>query len=52
VAVVAAVGHREYRDMPLDALTARLTRGGVFADIKSVYDRAVLEKLGYSVWRL
>ncbi len=52
VAVVAAVGHRAYREMPLDALTARLARGGVFADVKSAYDRTQLEKLGYSVWRL
>jgi UDP-N-acetyl-D-galactosamine dehydrogenase len=51
-AVIGAVAHEAYRRMPLDALTARLTRGGVFADIKSVYDRAALEKLGYSVWRL
>jgi UDP-N-acetyl-D-galactosamine dehydrogenase len=51
-AVIAAVAHEAYRTMPLDALTARLTRGGVFADIKSVYDRGALEKLGYSVWRL
>jgi UDP-N-acetyl-D-glucosamine/UDP-N-acetyl-D-galactosamine dehydrogenase len=51
-AVIAAVSHEAYRKMPLDALTERLTRGGVFADIKSVYDRAALEKLGYSVWRL
>jgi len=51
-AVVAAVGHRYYRDMPLAALTERLCRGGVFADVKSAYDRAALEKQGYSVWRL
>ncbi|MFO0234028.1 MAG: nucleotide sugar dehydrogenase [Burkholderiales bacterium] len=52
VAIVAAVGHQAYREMSLDALTAKLARGGVFADVKSAYDRAALEKLGYSVWRL
>jgi UDP-N-acetyl-D-galactosamine dehydrogenase len=51
-AVIAAVGHRAYRDMPVDALTSPLCHGGVFADVKSAYDRAALEKLGYSVWRL
>jgi UDP-N-acetyl-D-galactosamine dehydrogenase len=51
-AIVAAVGHRQYRTMPLDSLTEKLTRGGVFADVKSAYDRHALEKLGYSVWRL
>jgi hypothetical protein len=38
--------------MPVDALTSPLCHGGVFADVKSAYDRAALEKLGYSVWRL
>jgi UDP-N-acetyl-D-glucosamine/UDP-N-acetyl-D-galactosamine dehydrogenase len=51
-AVIAAVGHKAYRDMPLDALTAKLCAGGVFADVKSAYDRVALEKMGYSVWRL
>jgi UDP-N-acetyl-D-galactosamine dehydrogenase len=51
-AVIAAVGHRTYRNMPLETLTSKLCRGGVFADVKSAYDRAGLEKLGYSVWRL
>ncbi|MFM1987588.1 MAG: Vi polysaccharide biosynthesis protein [Pseudomonadota bacterium] len=51
-AVIAAVAHRTYREMPLDALTEKLVRGGVFADVKSGFDRVALEKLGYSVWRL
>ncbi|MGE0310860.1 MAG: nucleotide sugar dehydrogenase [Lautropia sp.] len=51
-AIVAAVNHRAYRDMPLDSLTAKLVRGGVFADVKSVFDRGVLEDRGYAVWRL
>ena len=50
--VIAAVGHAAYRSMPLDHLTEKLCQGGVFADVKSAYDRAALEKLGYSVWRL
>jgi UDP-N-acetyl-D-galactosamine dehydrogenase len=51
-AIVAAVNHHTYRDMPLDALTEKLCLGGVFADVKSAFDRARLEKLGYAVWRL
>jgi UDP-N-acetyl-D-galactosamine dehydrogenase len=51
-AIVAAVNHAHYKTMPVDTLTDRLVRGGVFADVKSVYDRNVLEKLGYCVWRL
>jgi UDP-N-acetyl-D-galactosamine dehydrogenase len=51
-AIVAAVSHAHYRSMPLDELTAKLVRGGVFADVKASYDRAKLEKLGHLVWRL
>jgi UDP-N-acetyl-D-galactosamine dehydrogenase len=50
--MIGAVAHRHYRDLPLEALTAPLSRGGVFADVKSAYDRGALEALGYSVWRL
>ncbi len=51
-AMVAAVNHDWYRSLPLESLTHRLVRGGVFADVKAAYQRAALEKLGYSVWRL
>jgi UDP-N-acetyl-D-galactosamine dehydrogenase len=51
-AIVAAVNHDWYRSLPLESLTHRLVRGGVFADVKAAYQRPALEKLGYSVWRL
>ena len=51
-AIVAAVNHDWYRSLPLESLTHRLVRGGVFADVKAAYQRPELEKLGYSVWRL
>ena len=51
-AMVAAVNHDWYRSLPLESLTHRLVRGGVFADVKAAYQRPSLEKLGYSVWRL
>lgn len=52
VAMVAAVNHDWYGLQTLESLTHRLVRGGVFADVKSAYQRPALEKLGYSVWRL
>jgi UDP-N-acetyl-D-galactosamine dehydrogenase len=51
-AIVAAVGHAAYQQMPLAKLTDKLVKGGVFVDVKSAYDKAGLEQLGYSVWRL
>ena len=51
-AMVAAVPHRWYRQFPLDSLTSVLCRGGVFADVKSQFDRRELEKMGYVLWRM
>ncbi len=51
-AVVAAVAHREYADMGLKTVLTRLRQGGVFADVKSNYDRAAIEAAGYVLWRL
>jgi UDP-N-acetyl-D-galactosamine dehydrogenase len=52
-AVVMAVAHRAYRTMPVEALLAPLGGvPGVFVDIKSVADRAAIERAGHVFWRL
>jgi UDP-N-acetyl-D-galactosamine dehydrogenase len=51
-AIVAAVSHKEYMDMPLADLTSRLRKGGVFTDVKSAYDQAAIKAAGFSLWRL
>jgi UDP-N-acetyl-D-galactosamine dehydrogenase len=51
-AIVAAVSHRQYRDMPLPELLGRLKKGGVFADVKSAYDAAAIREHGAVLWRL
>ena len=51
-AIVAAVAHREYVEMPLERLLTKLAPGGVFADVKSGYDPAALAAKGARVWRL
>lgn len=51
-AIVAAVGHQAYLDMPPQQLLARLEPGGVFADVKSCHDKKALAAGGASVWRL
>ncbi|MBS0551877.1 MAG: nucleotide sugar dehydrogenase, partial [Proteobacteria bacterium] len=51
-AIVAAVSHREYVDAPVARLLGKLAPGGVFADVKSAYDQAVLKAAGAKVWRL
>ena len=51
-AIVAAVGHKPYKEMGLPALLGKLQPGGVFADVKSVYDPAPVREAGYDLWRL
>jgi UDP-N-acetyl-D-galactosamine dehydrogenase len=51
-ALVAAVSHHHYLDMPLERLAGSLRPGGVFVDVKSAHDAAALRRAGYDVWRL
>lgn len=52
-ALVVAVGHQEYREMP-PAYLRSLTRGNtpVLADVKSLYDRHAAAAEGFTVFRL
>ncbi len=51
-ALVAAVSHKEYMAMSLAELTAKLSPGGVFTDVKSAYDQAAVRAAGFKLWRL
>lgn len=51
-ALVCAVAHKEYMELSSTELAARLKSGGVFVDVKSMFNKSVLEEAGYTVWRL
>jgi len=51
-AVVAAVAHRGLTALPVDAVSAKLQPGGVYADVKSTADAGALRSRGIEVWRL
>ena len=51
-AVVAAVAHRGFKALPVDELTRKVVRGGVFVDVKAAYDAQALRGTGLRVWRL
>jgi UDP-N-acetyl-D-galactosamine dehydrogenase len=51
-AMVAAVAHKPYKAMGVEALLAKLKPGGVFADVKSAYDPQPIREAGRSLWRL
>ena len=51
-AIVAAVAHKEFRSRPLTDYVAKLQKGGVLTDVKSMFDEAQLVSEGVTVWRL
>ncbi|NML60334.1 nucleotide sugar dehydrogenase [Massilia sp. RP-1-19] len=51
-AIVAAVSHRELLARPLEDFQHKLSKGGCFIDVKSLFDQDALKSAGYSVWRL
>lgn len=51
-ALIAAVSHRQYLDMPLGTLLEKLKPAGVFVDVKSNYDAREIVNHGHAVWRL
>ena len=51
-AIVAAVAHREYRELTAEDLCRKVIKSGCFVDVKSAYDQTSLEEQGLHVWRL
>ncbi|MCG9101366.1 nucleotide sugar dehydrogenase [Laribacter hongkongensis] len=51
-ALIAAVSHRQYMDMPLDDLQSKLRSAGVFVDVKSAYPSQAMTEVGIRVWRI
>lgn len=51
-AVVAAVAHRQYSEMPFHTLSAKLMPGGLLTDVKCQFDPQIWRDQGFSVWRL
>lgn len=51
-AIVVAVNHQHYKELPSTEFLTKLNAKGVVTDVKSMLDRTVFEKAGVSVWRL
>jgi len=51
-ALIVAVPHRHYRELPQEALLRKVVREGCIIDVKSVLDASSLRKEGMRVWRL
>lgn len=51
-AVVLAVKHREYLQMPLPDILRSIKSGGVVVDIKSAFEPAAIRNAGFRLWRM
>jgi UDP-N-acetyl-D-galactosamine dehydrogenase len=51
-ALVLAVPHRQFVEMPSAALLEKIVRRGCLIDVKSVCDASLFKREGVSVWRL
>jgi UDP-N-acetyl-D-galactosamine dehydrogenase len=51
-AVVVAVKHKEYMQLPLADITGLIKKGGVFVDIKSAFDSSAVKNAGFRLWRM
>lgn len=51
-AIIVAVAHRQFIEMPLTDLQGKVNEKGCFIDVKSQFDPAALRRAGFNVWRL
>ena len=51
-ALILAVAHRSYLELPKEELLKKVVRHGVVIDVKAVLDAEALRQQGIRVWRL
>jgi UDP-N-acetyl-D-galactosamine dehydrogenase len=51
-ALIVAVAHRRFLEMPPSAYLQKMVRGGCLIDVKSVFDPEPFRRQGIRVWRL
>ena len=50
--IIVAVSHQEFIERPISDLQSKVVERGCFIDVKSQFDKKVLNETGLSVWRL
>jgi UDP-N-acetyl-D-galactosamine dehydrogenase len=51
-AIIVAVAHRQFTEMPLVDFQGKIADKGCFIDVKSQFDSTALREAGFNVWRL
>ena len=49
---MAAVAHREYAELGVEALGRKVVAGGAFIDVKAAFDPQAIRGAGLRLWRL
>ena len=50
--LIVAVAHKEFKNLTLDELLAKVTTGGIIIDVKSILPKEEVRARGYIIWRL
>ena len=50
--LIVAVAHKEFKNLTLDELLAKVTPGGIIIDVKSILPKEEVRARGYILWRL
>ncbi|HZE91815.1 MAG TPA: nucleotide sugar dehydrogenase [Rhizobacter sp.] len=51
-AILAAVAHKQYKELSTEEICRKVIKGGCFVDVKAGFDEATLTGNGLKVWRL
>jgi UDP-N-acetyl-D-galactosamine dehydrogenase len=51
-ALIAAVAHRQFTTLSVDAIGKKIVRGGWFVDVMAAFDPVAFTTMGLRVWRL
>lgn len=51
-AIVAAVAHKQFKQLTLEEINRKVSKGGCFLDVKAEFDATGLARAGLHVWRL
>jgi UDP-N-acetyl-D-galactosamine dehydrogenase len=51
-ALVVAVAHRKYQALSMHEIADKLDAGGIFVDVKALFNKVPLQEAGFAVWRL
>ena len=50
--MIVAVNHKQFLDLSIKCIKAKLFKKSVIIDVKSTFDKEIFNRNGYQIWRL